>query len=155
MYFNESFKSLYSILPPTGVRRVLQHFYLASGAVRLVPLVCSAACLSLRSCYTDSLSWCWDSVTAELVSETSHTLQKLQSHYGRISSTTNVVLYSDTLCVCSWRTWQTSSRRSRSTVWSLTTSSRPTTFLRTATWLKSRRHFLRWPAWWVLVLVSS
>lgn len=124
---------------------------LPSGAVRLVPLLRVAACLSLRSCYTDSLSWSWDSVTAELVSETSHTPQKLQSHCRRIASITNVVLYSDTLCVCSWRTWRTSSRRSRPTVSSLTTSSRPTTFLRAATWLKSRRHLLRWLAWWVLV----
>lgn len=49
----------------------------------------------------------------------------------------------------SWRTWPTSPRPSRRTAWSLTTSSKPTTCLRTATWRRSRRRC--WPslAWWV------
>lgn len=54
------------------------------------------------------------------------------------------------LCVCSWRIWLTSSKPPRTLAWSLTTTLKPTTCLRTATWRRSRRLCSPSLAWWVL-----
>lgn len=164
---------IYNILSPTGMAYILQdcmylnaredQYYsinavlltgLSSGVDRLVQLllwaaVCQGDVGTLTHCHGDKILCHCNRACFWKGSHPTETTNSSQKNC--INFATKLLIFPPYLCVCSWRTWRTLSKPSQPTVSNLTTSLRPTTCLRAATWLRSRRHSLRSLEWWVLV----